>query len=311
MKIVFAPLQGYTELPYRVAHHRIFGGVETYYSPFLRIDHKEIRKRELKDITPEKNSSIHLIPQLIASKKEEFIILADAIRDLGYKEININMGCPFPPLAKRGYGSGILPRKEAVEEILRTAAEKYPDIRFSVKMRLGWESAEECMELLPILNAAALDHIILHPRVGAQQYKGEVDMEAFAAFAAKCEKPLFYNGDLTSVEDIERIERDFPALAGICIGRGLLAHPELAKVYQTKEPVEREQYARMIGELHESVYSYYKEALQGGEAQLLTKMKPFWEYLLPDGYKKGKKMIKKTPKLQNYETGVREVLTHI
>lgn len=110
--------------------------------------------------------------------------------------------------------------------------EKYPQIHFSVKLRLGWENAEECLALLPLFNALPLTHIILHPRLGKQQYKGEVDLSGFEAFYNGCEKPLLYNGDLHTVEDIQTITERFPKLAGVVIGRGLLANPALAWEYR-------------------------------------------------------------------------------
>ena len=141
-----------------------------------------------------------------------------------YQEADINLGCPFPMLAKRHNGAGMLPYPEEVKDLLTAAIEQYPQIRFSVKLRLGWENASECIALLPLLNALPLAHIILHPRLGKQQYKGEVDLNGFEAFYDGCDKPLLYNGDLHTIEDIQIITERFPKLAGLVIGRGLLAN---------------------------------------------------------------------------------------
>lgn len=177
LPIHFAPLQGYTDAVYRRAHARIFGGIETYYSPFVRMEHGEIRRKDARDIEPDHNPDLHLIPQLIAPDTDKLEHIISLFIEKGYREADINLGCPFPMLARRHNGSGMLPYPEEVKALLSEAIDRHPDIRFSVKLRLGWEQAEECLALLPLFNELPLAHIILHPRLGKQQYKGEVDLE--------------------------------------------------------------------------------------------------------------------------------------
>ena len=211
-------------------------------------------------------------------------------------------------LARRHNGSGMLPYPEEVKALLSEAVDRHPGIRFSVKLRLGWEQAEECLALLPLFNELPLAHIILHPRLGKQQYKGEVDLEGFEAFYKECTHPLFYNGDLHTAEDIRSITARFPQLAGIVIGRGLLANPALALEYKQGTPISSDEMAKKVGQLHTEVFNAYQELLQGGKAQLLMKMKSFWEYLLPDGDRKARKTIHKTSKLANYQAAVSNLL---
>ena len=154
-----------------------------------------------------------------------------------------------------------------------------------------------------------MTHIILHPRLGKQQYKGEVDLSGFEAFYNGCEKPLLYNGDLHTVEDIQTITERFPKLAGVVIGRGLLANPALAWEYRQGKKLSPDEIIEKVGQLHAEVYSTYEELLQGGETQLLMKMKSFWEYLMPDGNRKAKKAIHKTSKLANYRIAVNNLLS--
>lgn len=309
--IHFAPLQGYTDAIYRQAHARIFGGIETYYSPFVRVERGEIRRRDVRDIEPDNNQGLHLIPQLIAPDADKLEQIMSLFIGKEYNEVDINLGCPFPMLAKRHNGAGMLPYPEEVKALLTTAVEKYPDIRFSVKLRLGWDDAGECLALLPLFNELPLSHIILHPRLGKQQYKGEVDLNGFEAFYEGCNKPLLYNGDLHTTEDIRSITARFPRLAGIVIGRGLLANPALALEYRQGKSLSSDEMARKVSQLHAEVFSKYEELLQGGETQLLMKMKSFWEYLLPDGDRKAKKTIHKTSRLANYQAAVSNLLGSI
>ena len=308
LPIHFAPLQGYTDAIYRQAHARIFGGIASYYTPFVRIEHGDFRRKDVRELEAENNRGVVLTPQLIASTPETILHILSLFIEKGYQKVDINLGCPFPTLAKRHNGAGLLPYPDEVKALLSAALEAHPDIRFSVKMRLGWEDSAECMALLPLLNSLPLSHITMHPRLGKQQYKGEVDLEAFQRFYAECEKPLVYNGDLLTLDDIERIESRFPRLAGLMIGRGLLANPALAIEYQQGEPLSPQAMMEKIRLLHADVFSQYGNLLEGGEQQLLTKMRTFWEYLLPDGDRKAKKVIHKTSKLSNYQAAVSNLL---
>ena len=231
LPIHFAPLQGYTEAIYRNAHATVFGGVETYYTPFVRLEKETFRSRDIRDIEPGNNTVSHLIPQLIGADTNKAEAILSLFIEKGYREADINLGCPFPLLARRHNGSGILPYPEEVKALLSIVT-RYPQISFSVKMRLGWEQPDECLALAPILNDLPLRQITMHPRLGKQGYKGEVDLEGFSAFREVCRLPLVYNGDIHLVEDIQRISKQFPSLAGIMIGRGLLANPALALEYK-------------------------------------------------------------------------------
>ena len=303
--IHFAPLQGYTELPYRNAHEQVFGGIDTYYTPFVRVEKGDFRNKELRDIEPESNTVKHIVPQLIAGTPDEMVQMLSLFIEKGYTETDINMGCPFPMLAHRHKGSGILPYPGEVSALLHTI-KKYPQITFSVKMRLGWENPEECLALLPLLNELPLKHITLHPRIGKQQYKGEVNMELFDRFYRECNRPIIYNGDITTVKDIERITSRFPRLAGIMIGRGLLANPALAWEYGQEEEISFEEKTEKVKTLHSLILEHYSGYLQG-DAQLLSKMKPFWEYLLPEMDKKIRKQIHKSTTMDKYLSAVRSL----
>lgn len=303
MKLYAAPLQGFTEAPWRNLHREIFGGIDAYYTPFVRIERGEIRNKDLRDIAPGNNAGTCVVPQLIASTPAELERLARLFVEQGYREADINMGCPFPLMAGKHKGSGILPHPQEVKALLDELAH-YPELAFSIKMRLGWQDADEWRTLMPLLNAAPLRRVTLHPRIGKQQYKGEVNREAFAAFYAECTHPLVYNGDLLTVEDIRRTEEEFPRLEGIMLGRGLLAHPALAWEYRNGSVQPAAERLDKVKAFHARLFRHYAEQLQGGEAQLLSKMKPYWEYLLPDADRKIKKAIKKATSVDKYLSAV-------
>jgi len=303
LPIHFAPLQGYTEVFYRNAHAACFGGIDTYYTPFVRLEKGGFRHRDVRGIEPGNNQVPHLIPQLIAPTLEKAESILSLFIEKGYKEVDINMGCPFPILAKRHNGSGILPYPEEVEALLHLIT-KYPQISFSIKMRLGWENSEECLKLAPAINELPLRQVVMHPRLGKQQYKGEVDLKAFSVFQEICKHPLIYNGDINTVQDIHRIQEQFPGLAGIMIGRGLLANPALALEYRQGHALGVDEMREKLQSMHKCVYNQYEEQLEGGDSQLLNKMKTFWEYLQPNADRKLLKGIYKSTSLNKYNQAV-------
>ena len=143
MKIYSAPLQGFTEALWRNLHNEIFGGIEEYFTPFIRYEHGEIRNKDIRDIERKNNAIGNLVPQIIAATPEEMRPLVQLIRNEGYKKIDINMGCSFPLQARKKHGAGILPFPDMVSALMQEV-KKTPEITFSVKMRLGWENKDEC-----------------------------------------------------------------------------------------------------------------------------------------------------------------------
>lgn len=304
--IYFAPLQGYTEAPYRRIHNEICGGIEAYYTPFIRLEHGQIRKKDLREALPEQNVGVRVIPQVIASDVNEFRPLVEKLISIGHHEIDLNMGCPFPLQTRIGRGSGILPQVDKVKDILLELKRIHEaqSVDFSVKMRLGQLAPFECMDLLPLLNETPLTHITLHPRVGKDQYKGELDMDTFTQFYEESSNPLIFNGLLASVDDIQQIEARFPKLAGVMIGRGLLSRPTLASEYRDGKVLSDAEVRQKVLQMHSRLFSHYETAIEGGEAQLVQKMHSFWEYLEPLFDHKFVKKILKSGSLSNYRAAV-------
>lgn len=291
--IAFAPLQGYTDCAYRRAHCEVAGGVDEYYTPFVRLENGAPRRKDLRDIELERNEGVPTVPQVIARDRDEFARLCDAVQAAGWNRIDLNMGCPFPMQMGAGRGCGLLVHADRIAEIAREMHRRR-DVAFSVKMRLGLECVEEGMDLLPIVNEMPLVHVTVHPRVGKQQYKGMADREAFGRFAEGCRLPVVYNGDLLSVDDVAAVMQCFPTMKGVMLGRGLLACPWM---FSDKEPL------AVVREMHDKIYRHACETLQGG-SQILSRLHAFWEYqtVLPD--KKQYKAIMKSGSLRSYDEAV-------
>lgn len=305
MEIHFAPLQGYTDFEYRRIHARHCGGVDTYYTPFIRWEKGGIREKDIRDILPENNEGLHLVPQIICADTDEFNRLADAIQELGYGEMDLNMGCPAPMQTKLMRGSGILPHPTRVSALLREM-ERRPEVRFSAKMRLGLEGREEWRELSDMLNSSCLKHLTVHPRIGKQMYKGEVDMDAFSEVYSSIHIPIIYNGDVTSMEQVSSLSERYPGLHGIMMGRGLLARPTMAKECLMGEEMPHEERMSILMQMHEDMLGYCTRKYKV-DSQILLHIHAFWEYQESQLERKTWKRIMKAGNMKNYLEAIRKL----
>lgn len=298
MQIHFAPIQGQTDYVYRNAHHTLIGGVDCYYTPFVRWEHGGIRKKDLRDINPQNNKDITLVPQIIAKDRDEMCQLCDIIQELGWKKIDINMGCPFPLQTHAGRGAGLLANTDKIEYICREI-ENRKEVSFSIKMRIGMTSTDEGVRIIPLLNETPIKQLTIHPRLGIDQYKSKIDYSTFVQFYHQIQIPLIYNGDIKSSNDIQSIEHSYPNLRGVMIGRALLAQPMLAKAYKEQREFDEKEQLSSILKIHDTIYGFAITQLQG-DAQILSKLQEFWQPLENSIDKKIFKKLTKCSTLRNY-----------
>ena len=302
MEIHFAPVQGQTDLIYRNLFQKYFGGVDCFYTPFIRMDKGVPRKKDIRELPKSVNAGVALVPQILAGNCEEFRELAQTVAEAGYDRCDINLGCPFPMIARAGKGAGMLPREKEIKELLETVRE-FPSISFSIKARLGYSDPDDFLHLLPFIDSLPFKHITIHPRLAVQQYKGTVDLDRFEEIYASTVHPLFYSGDIRTPKDCSDIMARFPRLKGVMLGRGLLADPFLAKEIREGSKVERDAYCTVIKAFHREFMESFAGILQG-DAQLLSRMQALWSYLrVPEADSRPlKKLLKCStlPKYNNY-----------
>lgn len=298
-KIYCAPLQGFTDFVWRNAHAEVFGNVDIYYTPFMRMVNHSIPNRYIADVNPENNVA-RIRPQILATNPEDATLMVKQLRDMGYTEIDINLGCPHPPIAGKKKGSGMLAHPALCEELF-VALSKIEEVRYSIKMRLGYDSFHQWQDILPLMDIVSPMEIVVHPRMGKQMYRGEVNTDEFSMLYEACHYPIIYNGDITSKSQIELLQHRYPQLSGVMVGRALLAKPYLFCNFVDSADLER---------FHAILYSQYQKHLLGGEHQILTKMKSLWEYFLPDPDKKLRKAIKKCNSIPHYEQIVAQIFKY-
>lgn len=282
-KIFAAPIQEYTEAAFRNAHSRVIGGIDEYYTPFIRLEGERIPRRAETDIAPANNRCANVVPQILVKNADETRRLMEHLGELGYRRVDFNFGCPFTKVVKSGYGAGILNKPDAIRETLE-AALTFKDFGVSVKMRIGVTEGNAALALLDVLNDIPLTHIVLHPRTAVQQYAGEPDRNAFRNFQERCRHTVVFNGDIRQAGDADGLDN-------VMIGRALLANPLLP--WELRH--ENVDYAR----LHAFHAAYVEECTRIYEQPLL-KLKLFWEYFLPQADKRLRKGIKKSTSLSEY-----------
>lgn len=271
-----APLHGITNRVYRNVFARHFPDFDVAMAPFiLSVGSATMKETHYKDLVPEYNTRLPIIPQILSGQASDFIDTAKVLVDLGYEEVNWNLGCPYPMVTKKIRGAGLLPHPELVERFL-DAVFKTGSVKLSVKLRLGLLDAEEMQTILPVLNAFPLTRIILHPRIATQLYGGEVDLEGFKKALEMSKHRVVYNGDITSLEVFTMLQQRFPSVNEWMIGRGALANPFLPGQIKGKpEPLDA---FVSIKKFHDELYTSYREILDG-QRHVLDKMKEVWSYL--------------------------------
>ncbi len=281
--ISMAPLRGVTVSEFRSLYSERFGGLHSALAPFIPlVAGDRIMPKLLKDIVPTACGSVKTMPQLIGKDPQQLRVMALALQDLGYREMNLNCGCPWKFVAKKGRGSGLPENEDDFRRMLEAGCEAMPG-GFSIKIRLGVKSKDTLAKRAALISQFPLLELIVHPRTGVQMYEGEVDIEAFASVLPQLTVPVIYNGDIFTVADYARIVTRFPTLAGVMLGRGLVADPTLPEqicAWETSGrgsvPTLPPDYKRILSFVNE-LYATYRSTLFG-PVPVLGRMKELWGY---------------------------------
>ncbi len=308
LTLLSSPLQGFTDFRFRNAFQLHFGGIDTFYSPYIKLNGKLVIKGSYeRDILPENNTTLEVIPQIITNDAEEFLFVANYVQQLGYKELNWNLGCPYPMVAKCGMGSGLIRNTSQIEHILKRVHTE-TDIIVSMKMRMGYDNASEILDVFPILEQYPIKNIAIHARIGKQLYKGGVDLDSFQKCLDHSKHKIYYNGDITSVEKFNELQERFPSIDHWMIGRGLIADPFLPAMIKNNTTAYPKNKLEIFEAFHDTIYHEY-DAYLSGPTPIKMKMLGFWEYFSESfsNPQKTFKKIKKAGNSKNYEAAVKEI----
>jgi tRNA-dihydrouridine synthase len=306
--LLSSPLQGFTDFRFRNAFNQYFGGIDTFYAPYIRLNGKlDIKPAYERDILPKNNTELTVIPQIMTNDADEFLFVSKYVQSLGYNELNWNLGCPYPMVTKRGMGSGLINDPEKIDDILNKVHSE-SEIVVSMKMRMGYENSEEILSTFPILEKYPIKNIAIHARIGKQLYKGGVDLDSFQRCLDNTTHKIYYNGDITSVERFNEMTERFPKIDHWMIGRGLISDPFLPSMIKKETLVYPENRIEVFSKFHDTLYNEYEQALSGPK-HIIMKMYHFWEYFATtfDNSHKTIKMIKKAKNIKAYDTAVHSI----
>lgn len=272
MILSLAPMEGVTGHVFRRAHAECFGALDRYYTPFLappRVG-KPFTNKALREVDPASNEGLNVIPQLLTRNADEFVWAARLLADMGYAEVNLNLGCPSGTVVSKGKGSGFLRDLDGLEAFLADVCERSP-LPVSVKTRLGLEGPDEYERILELYCRMPLAELIVHPRVQDDGYDGKPRREFYGETLERAPFPVAYNGNVFSVEDMDELLAAYPETRHVMLGRGVLMNPALPRELGGGASLTMPELKRF----HDELYAAYV-AEMGGNA--VFRMKEWWSY---------------------------------
>ena len=271
----FAPLDGITKVVFRRVWATHFGGADRYFIPFFSpTDQHILTDRDRREIDPANNGGLPLVPQVMTCRAEDFLWAAEMVADMGYTEVNLNLGCPSGTVTAKGKGAGFLAKPEELDRFFDQVFSKVR-MPVSVKTRLGIQEPEEFARLLEIYNRYPIACLTIHARVQKEKYRGPVHLDAFAQALTESRNPVCYNGDLRTVAEVEALSQQFPAVEAVMIGRGAVADPALLRKLRSGPAATKEELQAFTQDLYRAYQAFYGQV--GTAAQ---RMREIWFYLI-------------------------------
>ncbi len=306
MQLYLAPMEGITTYFYRNLCHEMYPFIDKYFTPFIVTKTKtHFNWKELKDLAPENNQGINLVPQVLTNNAEDFLVMIEALEGLGYKEINLNLGCPSLTVVNKFRGSGFLAKPQELEQFLYTTVDgiqtRNLGVSLSIKTRIGKDTTEEWERLLEIYNQFPLSELIVHPRTQKDYYKNTPHLDMYEKAVRLSKNKLCYNGNIFTVADYENFREKFPETESIMLGRGIIANPALAGEILGECQLTLEG----LREFHKRLLEIYKE-IYSGDTHIIQRMKELWVYMAANfqDNEKQKKQLLKAKDVQQLQAAV-------
>ena len=301
MKYYLAPMEGITGHIYRNAYEKYFHNIDKYFTPFIVPNQSlSLKTKELRDLLPENNEGLNVVPQILTNDAEGFILTANKLKQLGYDEINLNLGCPAGTVVSKKRGSGFLAYPDELDKFLDEIY-KISDMKISIKTRLGKERPEEFYNLIEIYNKYPLEELIIHPRTREDFYGNIPNLKMFKEALSLSKHPICYNGDIFTTENYNEIVKEFPEIDKVMLGRGVLANPGLIGEIRENNFISKE----ILKEFHDEIFENYT-ILLNEDKNAMYRMKELWGYMshIFTDNKKYYKKIKKAQKAKDYREAV-------
>lgn len=306
--IYLAPFQGITTYTYREVYSKYFGGIDKLFTPFFTGNQKpkSLEKRAYEFNFPYQNN-VEVVPQMLSKDAVEIARFANFCDDKGFKEVNWNLGCPYPRVVSKKRGSGMLPYPEMVNEILKKVIPEI-DINFSIKCRLGYFEEDEILDLMDVFNSYNISELTIHARIGKQLYGGNIRIEAMKKAISKSSIDMAYNGDIFSVADFIELQNNLETIDNWMIGRGLLVDPFLPMKIKNRLVPELTEQKEIAYKFITDLYLAYRKKMND-RPQSTGALKELWGFM-SYSFSNSQKIfnsIKKTRSFDEYEEVVANV----
>lgn len=301
MKYYLAPMEGITGFIYRNAYEKFFHNIDKYFTPFIVANKsKSLKTKELRDVLPENNKCMNIVPQILTNDSEDFIITSKRLQQLGYNEVNLNLGCPSGTVVSKNRGSGFLALRDELDKFLEEIF-TLENMKISIKTRIGKDNPEEFYELIKIYNKYPLEELIIHPRTRNDFYGNKPNLDVFKDALSLSKAEVCYNGDIFTVDNYNNLVNKFPKVRKIMLGRGILANPGLIGEIKDGTFIDK----KVLREFHDEILNNYIELFKE-EKNAIFRMKELWGYMIYifSDNKKYAKKIKKAQKLKEYNEAV-------
>lgn len=324
MKIYFAPLEGITGYIYRRAYDECYGKgkIDKYFIPFIAPNKNgSFTSMNMNNISPDNNIGINAIPQVLTSNAQQFIYTAIMLKDMGYTQINLNLGCPSPTVVTKGKGAGFLSDTDKLNSFFENVFSSglfqednnnVGKLSLSVKTRIGVNDVNEVYELFKVYNNFYFDEIIVHPRIQKEYYKGLPHIDIYKELITLSKNRLCYNSDIFTKNDYIKFINEFSEEQSIMLGRGLIADPAFIDVISHIKCDSNNEYERDINfdmtrlkKFHNILLEDYSQVMSG-DINVLHKMKELWFYMAKTfcDCEKPLKQIKKSKNMADYKAAV-------
>ncbi len=303
IKLYAAPMEGLTGYIWRRAQREMFGGVDKYFTPFLSPNgNLTFQRKELDEVTQGERDTV---PQLLTNRGDYFVWAARELYAMGYREVNFNLGCPSGTVTAKHKGAGLLAYPEELERCLDEIFGALPEMRVSIKTRIGKNDPAEWPRLLDIYARYPVAELIVHPRLQKEFYRGAVHRDAFDAALARRQEVPVYNGDLFTAADVAAFCRQYPQVDAVMVGRGLIADPALGRRLRGGAPASRQE----LTAFHDRLLADYRQRLSG-DTPVLHRMRELWNYLSGsfEGTERELKAIRKAKTVAEYLPAAQRLL---
>ena len=301
MEYYLAPMEGITGFIYRNAYEKFFHNIDKYFTPFIVANKsKSLKTKELREVLPENNNCMNIVPQILTNDSEDFIITSKRLQQLGYNEVNLNLGCPSGTVVSKNRGSGFLALRDELDRFLEEIF-TLENMKISIKTRIGKDSPEEFYELIKIYNKYPLEELIIHPRTREDFYGNKPNLDVFKDALSLSKAEVCYNGDIFTVDNYNNLVNEFPKVKKVMLGRGTLANPGLIGEIKDGTFIDK----KVLKEFHDEILNNYIELFKE-EKNAIFRMKELWGYMIYifSDNKKYAKKIKKAQKLREYNEAV-------